>query len=353
LTEILGIDAASFQGDVDWEAVDGLCGFGAEKVTEGVGYTNPYWLRAKPDMLARARATGFVPLAYMFLDANASGAAQADAFAKHAGDLDGFGIVVDVERSSTGSPTRFQATRAVARLRKHYPHHPIGGYAPKWFTAGWGLKFFDWVWASEYVNGQGDPMILLRDVLAGWWDAYGNMKPEVLQFTSSAKVAGVAGLVDCSVYRGDQKQFRELVLPPSAPAKVTPPAQTTPPKPAEPAPVIPARHEMAKTPGHSVTQYQLHAAGLTVHHLVWLPLPANTPEPYRYFAMQLAGDAGAQVKVVLRMSDGTTVPKVKTMETGKVTELMPEPGWSEVELVELSRLDANKALWVTVRAVTW
>jgi hypothetical protein len=168
-------------------------------------------------------------------------------------------------------------------------------------------------------------------------------------------VAGVAGLVDCSVYRGTQPQFRALALPAAAkPAPVPPPAPVpTPPKPAEPAPVVPAKHEVARTPGHAIVQYGLHAAGLTVYHPVWLPLPANTPEPYRYFAMQMAGAPGALVKVVLHMSDGTLIPKVKTMVAGKVTELMPEQGWSGVELVELSRVDTDQAKWVTVRAVTW
>jgi hypothetical protein len=105
--------------------------------------------------------------------------------------------------------------------------------------------------------------------------------------------------------------------------------------------------------GHSVVMFQLQAGGPSVFLPVWLPLPAKVPEPYQYFAMQLAGDAGAQVKIVLRMSDGTLIPKVKTMEAGKVTEVMPDQGWSSFELAELTRLDSNPKLSVTVRAVTW
>jgi GH25 family lysozyme M1 (1,4-beta-N-acetylmuramidase) len=353
LTQIYGIDAASFQGKVDWLKVDQLCDFGAEKVTEGANYLNPFWAAAKPWLAARAKNTGFVPIAYLFLDANSTGAAQADWFARHAGDLDGFAIVIDVERSATGSPTRLQTSRCASRLRKHYPGHPIGGYAPKWFTAGWNLRFFDWVWASSYVSGSGDPVELLKGVPAGWWDAYGSMKPEVLQFTASGTVPGVNGLVDCSVYRGTRAEFARMALP--APKPVPAPAPKpvpAPPAPTEPVPVIPPKQPVSKV-GHSVVMFGLPAGSPTVFLPVWLPLPAKVPEPYQYFAMQLAGDAGAQVKIVLRTSDGTLIPKVKTMEAGKVTEVMPDQGWSSFELAELTRLDSNPKLSVTVRAVTW
>jgi lysozyme len=354
LTQIYGIDAASFQGRVNWAVVDSLCDFGAEKVTEGAGYINPFWAEAKPAMLARARQTGFVPIAYLFLDANSSGSAQASWFAKQAGDLGGFGIVVDVERSSTGSPTRFQTARCVSQLRKLYPHHRIGGYAPRWFTAGWKLSFFDWIWASSYVSGSGDPVELVKSVPAGWWDAYGSMKPEVLQFTSSGVVPGVSGPVDCSVFMGTRPEFAALALPPAKAPPVKP--VTPPPPPASPpgaAPVIPAKQPVSKTAGHAVTIMQLLPASPAVHLPVWLPLPKSIPEPYRYFAMQLSGDAGAQVKIILHMSDGTLVPKVKTLEAGKVTEVMPEQGWSVFEKAEVSRLDGNRSLAATLRVVTW
>jgi GH25 family lysozyme M1 (1,4-beta-N-acetylmuramidase) len=357
LSQIYGIDAASFQGNVDWKTVDTLCDFGAEKVTEGSSYVNPYWPAAKSWLVARAKQTGFVPMAYMFLDANTSGASQADWFATHAGNLDGFAIVIDVERSVSGSPTRLQTSRAVARLRRHYPGHPIGGYAPKWFAAGWNLKFFSWVWASSYVNGSGDPVELAKGIPASWWDSYGSMKPEVLQYTASGHVPGVEGLVDCSLYRGTRAEFARLVLPAvkPAPAPAPPPAPAPVPAPPEqtaPVPVIPVKQPVSKA-GHSATVIPLPAGGPAAHLPVWLPLPAKVPEPYEYFALQLAGDAGAQVKVVLHMSDGTLVPKVKTMAAGKVTEVMPEEGWAVFEMVELSRLDANPALSVTARTVTW
>lgn len=361
MSQIYGIDAASFQGNVDWKVVDNLCDFGAEKVTEGSGYANPLWPAAKSWLISRAKQTGFVPMAYMFLDANTSGAAQADWFAKHAGDLTGFAVVIDVERSASGSPTRLQTSRAAARLRKHYPGHPVGGYAPKWFTAGWNLKFFDWVWGSSYVNGSGDPVELAKGIPASWWDAYGSMKPEVLQYTASGHVPGVEGLVDCSLFRGTRAEFAKMVLPAAKPVPlpvpppppVKPPVPVPPPAKTGPLPVVPAGHELAKNVGHAVTVLQLPVGGPTAFLPVWLPLPANVPEPYEYFALQLAGDPGAQVKVVLRMSDGTLVPKVKTMVAGKVTEVMPEQGWSVFEVAELSRLDTNPALSVTARTVTW
>lgn len=151
---IFGIDAASYQGNVDWAVVDQSTDFGAEKVSEGIKYANPFWPAAKAALLARAKATGFVPLAYFFMDAGATGTAQADWFAANAGNLDGFGISIDLERAPDGSPTEAQAREAVGRIRQLYPHHRIGGYAPHWYTGAASLTFFDWTWASEYKIGR-------------------------------------------------------------------------------------------------------------------------------------------------------------------------------------------------------
>ena len=109
------VDCASFQGSPDWARVAGVCAGGAEKVTEGTSYVNPRWAGAKPAMKAVA-AHGFVPLAYLFLDAVLSGSSQARFFASAAGDLTGFGIVLDLERAPNGSPSIAQAQDCAAEL---------------------------------------------------------------------------------------------------------------------------------------------------------------------------------------------------------------------------------------------
>jgi peptidoglycan hydrolase-like protein with peptidoglycan-binding domain len=210
--------------------VAATCGGGAEKVTEGTGYTNPRWAAAKPAMQALA-PHGFVPGCYLFLDASASGAAQAAHFAAVAGDLAGFAIAVDLERAPDGSPTRQQAVDAAAELRRRYPRHPIGGYAPHWYTGGEDLTFFDWLWASEYVTGSGDPGILYSRVPASWWAPYGGRSPLMLQFTSKASIAGIAGPVDCSAFHGSAAQLgaRLLAVAPAPPVVHTPVSKGTVP----------------------------------------------------------------------------------------------------------------------------
>jgi hypothetical protein len=101
-----GIDASSFQGNVNWARADSTTSFGWEKVTQGSrktasrGYVNPFWAgpsgHSKRALAARAAATGFVPGGYLFLEAG-DGAGQADFFHAAAGDMAGFAIAVDVE----------------------------------------------------------------------------------------------------------------------------------------------------------------------------------------------------------------------------------------------------------------
>jgi GH25 family lysozyme M1 (1,4-beta-N-acetylmuramidase) len=203
------VDCASFQGRPDWARVAAVCIGGAEKVTEGTSYINPEWAAAKPAMQA---LHGFTPLAYLFLDAVEPGAAQARYFAQAAGELTGFAIVADFERAPNGSPTLAQAQDAVAELRRLYPGTPVGGYCPHWYTGGEDLTFIDWLWASDYVDGSGDPGMLYPQVPASWWAPYGGRSPLMLQFTSSAAVAGVGGYADCSAYHGDASSFAAHVL---------------------------------------------------------------------------------------------------------------------------------------------
>lgn len=344
---IYGIDGASFQGNIAWSAVDAVCAFGAEKVTEGNNYVNPFWSAAKPAMLARAKATGFVPIAYMFLDANSSGADQADHFATFAGSMDGFAIVVDVERSSTGSPTRLQTKRAVSRLRKHYPDHKIGGYAPRWFAGGWQLKFFSWIWASSYVTGSGLPHELYARVPASYWDGYGGQQPMLLQFTSLGSVPGVNGDVDVSAFRGTQHELREKLLGvPAAQVKKEPaPA----PKPA-PAPVP----KPATVYGSGDSMYVKLSPGVLPTTLpVWLPLPKGVPAPYSRFAMHLVGGTGAIVRVQYHYADGTTDVGVFPTGPGKVAEVMPPKQWGKVATVDLSRSDSAVKVGATAVITTW
>lgn len=221
---IFGIDAASFQGQVNWAEVDAICAFGWEKVTESTGYANPQWPAAKAAMLARAEATGFSPGCYLFLH-EGNGAGQADWFASQAGDLAGFGLAMDVEPSGASRPDHATALACVARLRLHYPRKPVGGYLPHWYWDATDTTLTDWLWASAYVPGTGSPATLYARLPASAWAPYGGRVPALHQFTSSAVVPGVGGLVDCSAYPGSPAGYAALTR---GAVPVAPPAPAAP-----------------------------------------------------------------------------------------------------------------------------
>jgi hypothetical protein len=158
-----------------------------------------------------ADTSDFVPGVYLFLE-DGAGAAQADWFAEHAGNLAGWAIAMDIERSGS-NPGMATALACAARLREHYPGHPLGGYIPHWYWGEQSTTFVPWLWASSYVSGIGSPAGLYSRVPPSYWAAYGGRIPELLQFTPGAVVPGVAGLVDCSAFRGTRDQLAELILP--------------------------------------------------------------------------------------------------------------------------------------------
>lgn len=217
---LFGIDAASFQGSVVWSKVADTCSFGFEKVTQGTGYVNPYWIESKNQLLTLAATGKFVPGAYLFLE-QGNGEAQANFFASKAGSLDGWLVAVDAEPSKASSPTEADLTAAVDKLRLLYPNSLIGGYCPRWYWGDKLLTQFDWIWASKYVNGSDTPERLYAKVPSSSWENYGGRTVELLQFTSSSLVPGVSGAVDASAFRGDILQLKELTTKPQ-PKPVTP-----------------------------------------------------------------------------------------------------------------------------------
>jgi GH25 family lysozyme M1 (1,4-beta-N-acetylmuramidase) len=315
------VDCSSFQGSPAWAKVAAVCAGGAEKVTEGTGYVNPYWAASKAG-LRQVAAHGFVPMAYLFLDAGPAGAAQAQYFAGKAGDLTGFGVVVDLERSA-GSPTVAQARQCVTELRLLYPGHPVGGYAPHWYTGSADLSFFDWLWASEYVNGSGDPGVLYKSVPATWWSPYGGEPPLLLQFTASASVAGISGAVDCSAFPGTAAQLAARALP-KAPAPVRAPTAT------------PVKEAAVADPGILVP---LNLGDPHVNVPVAESLPSTD------FRIVVTGDTGAVVTATAWFTDGSKAQVVSfALGNGKAASVVFRRAWSGVATVRLQRQDTKAAL---------
>lgn len=321
---IFGIDAASYQGNVNWAEVDNSTDFGAEKVTEGTKYANPFWPAAKAALAARAKATGFVPLAYFFMDATKTGTEQADWFAANAGELDGFGISIDLERAPDGSPTMEQAREAVTRVRAHYPHHKIGGYAPHWYTGTADLTFFDWTWASEYVLGTGTPQALYANVPGSWWDPYGGMTPLLLQFTSTAVVPGVGGVVDCSAFKGTQAELASHILPHSDP----------PPPP--------------HSPRSDDVLIEIKPGDVPVHCPVWAGSGAiHAPAAFSHASITLTGGDGAVIKLT-KWSGGKATVTAHPMRRGQLVVLD-----GDCDIFEVERADKVGSAGACARLVNW
>jgi GH25 family lysozyme M1 (1,4-beta-N-acetylmuramidase) len=332
-------DCASYQGVPVWAKTAAVCVGGAEKVTEGAGYANPEWAPSKAG-LKLASAHGFVPLAYLFLDPGAPGADQARWFASNAGDLTGFGIAIDFERSAGGSPTLAQARQCAAEVRALYPGHPVGGYCPHWYTGGEDLSFCDWLWASEYVTGSGDPGMLYSQVPASWWAPYGGRSPLMLQFTATATIAGISGPADCSAFQGTQAQLRARLLP-------------APPKPPPPKPA-PAPAQSPAKPGDGCMLITLAPGQAPVTFPVWAHAAAwDEPAPYASCSLVLTGDAGAVVKVTAYPGRGAALTRVVSLRTGAPYPVVLPGTWSDYAAVALQRLDSKLSVPASATYRTW
>lgn len=332
-------DCASYQGVPVWAKTAAVCVGGAEKVTEGTGYDNPDWVSSKAG-LKLASAHGFVPCAYLFLDPGAPGADQARWFASKAGDLAGFGIAIDFERSAGGSPTLAQAQQCAAELRSLYPAHPIGGYCPRWYAGGENLSFCDWLWASSYVNGSGDPGMLYSQVPASWWAPYGDRSPLMLQFTATATIAGISGPVDCSAFQGTQDQLRSHLLP-------------APPRPVPPKP-IPAPTESPAKPGDGCMLITLAPGQVPVLFPVWADAAAwHESAAYSNCSLVLAGMTGAVVKVTAYPGKGAPAVSTVSLMTGVPHPVaLPSP-WSDYAEIALQRLDSKPSVPASAAYRTW
>jgi GH25 family lysozyme M1 (1,4-beta-N-acetylmuramidase) len=211
MTVTFAADGSSFQGTINWLAVKAAgYGAGTEKVTQGTDYANPFWASARGALGAAASPT-FTPGCYHYLTAG-NGAGQADWFASHAAAIPGFVIWVDLERAPGVSPTVADARAFVTRLRTHYPSKRIGLYAGESFTGNAKLTFADMLWSPHYVEGEGTPAELYKEVPASWWNAYGGLAPTLLQFSQSAEVPGVDGLADVSAHRGTAAQMHAALF---------------------------------------------------------------------------------------------------------------------------------------------
>jgi lysozyme len=214
---VFGVDVSGWDGTVDWNAVaESGIEFAFAKATEGVHFKDPTWAQNRAGMLALGER--FMPGAYCFLRGDADITRQVEIFLDTVGDVSQLMVALDVEtqQSAARQATIADAMKWVAQFKSRTGGHPVIGYFPRWYWEQNGqgdLSFFDALWESHYVSGEGTAEELHNRVPAGWWRPYGNGTVSILQFTESCTVPGFPeGPCDLNVYQGDRSQLRTLTL---------------------------------------------------------------------------------------------------------------------------------------------
>jgi hypothetical protein len=174
------------------------------KSTEGSTFVDPEFAAN----LAEARAAGMHVAAYHYVRASAPASAQV-AHIRRVVPLD-VPVIPDVEANSgsIGLTREF-----VTRLKEAGYRVPLL-YLPRWYWQQIGsppLAGLPPLWSSRYpdnvVGTIGDEW---ADVPTKYWNGYGGLDVAVLQFTSSARIAGHQPL-DANAYRGSREDLAVLL----------------------------------------------------------------------------------------------------------------------------------------------
>jgi hypothetical protein len=141
-----------------------------------------------------------------------------------------FILQLDCEKWNDDSatvPTKAYIQQFCNQLRASTPKLMPIVYAPEW-VYGDTLKGLGYpLWASSYVSGSGYASALYPGDSSAKWHAYSGQTPAVLQFTSSATIAGQT-TCDANAFRGSITDLISLLAPGWAPTEGTPPVATTP-----------------------------------------------------------------------------------------------------------------------------
>ncbi len=158
--------------------------------------------------LAEARRAGLLVAAYHYVRASVGAALQVAWIQRHVPkDVP---VILDVEANSG----HIALTRdLVTRLKAAGYRVPLL-YLPRWYWQQIGqpsLVGLPPLWSSRYPdNVVGTIADEWDDVPAHYWNGYGGLDVAVLQFTSSARIAGHAPL-DANAYRGTTAQLAALL----------------------------------------------------------------------------------------------------------------------------------------------
>jgi hypothetical protein len=174
------------------------------KSTEGASFVDGNFTTN----LARARAAGLLVAAYHYVRGDATAAAQVTNVARVVPkDVP---VIPDVEANSGGVAL---VRDVVARLQAAGYHVPLT-YLPRWYWQQLGspsLAGLPSLWSSRYPdNIAGSVSSEYAKIPASYWLGYGGLGVAVLQFTSSARVAGYQPL-DANAYQGTRQQLAAVL----------------------------------------------------------------------------------------------------------------------------------------------
>jgi hypothetical protein len=203
---IFGLDVSHHQDTtLDFAAFrrDGI-EFAFIKSSEGSTFTDPQFTAN----LARARAAGMLVAAYHYVRSDASAAGQAARVARTVSrDVP---VILDVE-SGSGSVSLVRAVTAALQSAGYQV--PLL-YLPRWYWQQIGSPPLDGLpplWSSRYPdNAVGTLLGEYAMVPASYWNGYGGLPVRVLQFTSSARVAGRSPL-DANAFKGTREQLATVL----------------------------------------------------------------------------------------------------------------------------------------------
>lgn len=201
---IFGVDISHHQPTLDFAAMrrEGI-EFVFIKASEGTFIDDEF-----RDNLNRARSAGMLVGAYHYQRSNASAAAQVANIQRVVPS--GIPVLIDVEDNSGGTSLTRDITQ---RLQVAGYHVPLL-YIPRWYWLQLGqpsLVGLPPLWSSRYPDTRvGTIEDEWADVPAHYWTGYGGLSVAVLQFTSSARVAGYAPL-DANAFRGTRAELSRLL----------------------------------------------------------------------------------------------------------------------------------------------
>ena len=159
--------------------------------------------------LAKARGAGMLAAAYWYQRSSVSAAAHVDGIRRTVPpDVP---VIPDVESGSGGVALVHDVVNQTRAAGYRVPLV----YLPRWYWQQLGspsLAGLPPLWSSRYPDtAVGSLLDEWAAVPASYWDGYGGLPVQLLQFTSSARVAGYAPL-DANAFRGTRDELAAVLF---------------------------------------------------------------------------------------------------------------------------------------------